>query len=75
MMQKKYELAKQYLIENIGNLIFAGDVYYDAMHNTWNAKILSKTPYGIIILGEIKFDSDMQIIKVPPKNTILKILK
>ncbi|MFQ6057082.1 MAG: hypothetical protein ACE5J9_06170 [Methanosarcinales archaeon] len=44
MMQKKiYELAKQYLIENIGNLISAGDVYYDAMHNTWNAKIAGRT--------------------------------
>lgn len=46
-----HDAAKEYLIENIGELVSAGDIYYDAQQNTWNVKILAKTPHGIFILG------------------------
>ncbi|VVB86034.1 Uncharacterised protein [uncultured archaeon] len=73
---KKYmKTAKEYLIENIGELVSAGDVYYDAQQNTWNVKILAKTPHGILILGEIRIDENKNIVDVPTKETLLCILK
>ena len=75
-MQKEiYETAKEYLIENIGELVSAGDVYYDAGQSTWNVKILAKTPQGILILGEMRLDENRNIIDVPSKKTLLSILK
>lgn len=75
-MQKEiYETAKEYLIENIGELVSAGDVYYDSGQNTWNVKILVKTPHSILILGEMRLDGNKNIVDVPSKENLLSILK
>ncbi len=75
-MQKEiYETAKEYLIENIGELVSAGDVYYDARQRTWNVKILAKTPQGILILGEMRLDKNKNIVDVPSKEILLCVLK
>ncbi len=75
MHKEIYELAKEYLIENIGELVSADDVYFDAQQNTWNVKILAKTPHGMLILGEMHFDQNKNIVYVPTKETLLNILK
>jgi hypothetical protein len=75
MYKETYEKAKEYLIENIGELVSAGDVYYDAQQNTWNVKIIAKTPHGILILGEMRLDQNNNIIDVPEKEILLGILK
>jgi hypothetical protein len=75
MHKEIYETAKEYLIENIGELVSAGDVYYDAGPSTWNVKILAKTPHGLLILGEMRLDKDKNIVEVPAKETLLNILK
>lgn len=74
-MKKIFELAREYLIENFGNLVSAGDIYFDKEKGTWNVKIISKTPSGILALGEISFDSEGNVINVPTKETLLKVLK
>lgn len=63
------------MIENIGELVSAGDVYYDAQQSTWNVKIIAKTPHGILILGEMRLDQKNNIVDVPEKETLLGILK
>jgi hypothetical protein len=73
MYKEIYERAKEYLIENIGELVSAGSVYYDAQKNTWNVKIIAKTPHGILILGEMRFDSNKNILDMPTKETLLSI--
>ena len=79
-----YETAREYLIEdfcressieNMGNQISADDVYYDNSTKTWNVKIISKTPHGILIVGEIHIDDNKTIVYVTPKNQVLKILR
>lgn len=75
MHKEIYEIAKEYLIENIGESISAGDVYYDAQQSTWNVKILAKTPHGIFILGEIRLDENKNVVDVPSKEILLSILK
>lgn len=74
-MKKIFELAKEYLIENFGNLVSAGDIYFDKGNESWNVKILSKTPRGILILGEIRLNPKGDIIDVPTRESLLKILK
>ena len=75
MHKEIHDAAKEYLIENIGELVTAGDIYYDAQQNTWNTKILAKTPQGIFILGEMRLDKNKQIVDVPSKKVLLNILK
>ncbi len=75
MHKEIYETAKDYLIENIGELVSAGDVYYDARQSTWNVKILAKTPHGILIIGEMRLDENKNIIDVPSKEILQSILK
>ncbi|MCX9009746.1 MAG: hypothetical protein OIN66_01370 [Candidatus Methanoperedens sp.] len=75
MYKEIYEKAKEYLIENIGELVSAGDIYYDSQQHTWNVKIIAKTPHGILILGEMRLDQNNNIVDVPEKETLLGILK
>ena len=75
MQTEILEAAKGYLIENFGNLASAGDIYFNGKNNTWNVKIIVKTPKGIIPVGEVVFDSKGDIIEVPTKETLLSILK
>ncbi len=75
MYKETYEKAKEYLIENMGELVSAGDVYYDAQQSTWNVKVIAKTPHGILILGEMRLDQNSNIVDVPEKETLLGILK
>ncbi len=75
MHKEIYETAKENLIENIGDLVSAGDVYYDAAQSTWNVKILAKTPHGLLILGEMRLDKNKNIVEVPAKETLLNILE
>lgn len=70
-----YKIAKEYLIENMGNKVSAGDVYYDNSTKTWNVKIVSKTPHGILIVGEMHFNDDKTIAYVTPAEQVLKILQ
>jgi len=75
MHKEIFGTAKEYLIENIGELVSAGDVYYDALQKTWNVKILAMTPSGIFILGMMRLDENKNIIDVPTKETLLSVLK
>ena len=75
MHKEIYKLAKEYLIENIGELVSADDVYFDAQQNTWNVKIIAKTPHGMLILGEMHLDQNKNIVDVPTKDTLLNILR
>jgi hypothetical protein len=75
MQIKIFESAKEYLIENFGNLVSAGEVYFDKKNSMWNVKIVAKTPQGIIPVGELMFDSNGDLIEVPTKETLLNIMK
>jgi hypothetical protein len=75
MQTEIVELAKEYLIENFGNLVSSGDIYFNRKNNTWHVKIVVKTPKGIIPVSEVIFDSKGNIIEVPTKDTLLRILK
>jgi len=75
MHKEIYETAKEYLIENMGELVTAGDIYFDARQRTWNVKIIAKTPHGVLILGEMRIDDSKRIVDAPEKETLLQILK
>jgi S-adenosylmethionine:tRNA-ribosyltransferase-isomerase (queuine synthetase) len=73
--KEMYETAQEYLIENIGNQVSAGDVYYDNSTKTWNVKIISKTHHGILIVGEMHLDDEKTIVYITPGERMLKILR
>ena len=73
--KEMYETAREYLIENIGNQVSAGDVYYDNSTKTWNVKIISKTPHGILIVGEMHLDDEKTIVYITLGERMLKILR
>ena len=73
--RQMYEIAQEYLIENMGNQVSAGDVYYDNSTKTWNVKIISKTPHGVLIVGEVHLDEEKTIVYITPIEQVLKILQ
>ncbi len=73
--REMYETSQEYLIENMGNQVSAGDVYYDNSTKTWNVKIISKTPHGILIVGEMSLDDEKTIVSITPGAQVLKILR
>jgi hypothetical protein len=75
MQTEILEAAKEYLMENVGNLVSAGDIYFNRANNTWYVKIVVKTPKGIIPVSEVIFNSKGDMIDVPTKETLLHILK
>lgn len=75
MQTEILEAAKEYLIENFGNLVSPGEIYFNQSRNTWNVQILVKTPKGIIPVGEVIFNLEGDIIEVPTKEVLLSILK
>jgi len=73
--KEMYETARGYILKNMGNQVSAGDVYYDNSTKTWNVKIISKTPHGILIVGEISLDDENTIVSVTPGAQVLNILR
>jgi len=63
------------MLLNMGNQVSAGDVYYDNSTKTWNVKIISKTPNGILIVGEMHIDDKKTIVYVTSGEQMLKILR
>ena len=73
--REMYETAHEYLRENMGNQVSAGDVYHDNSTKAWNVKIISKTPHGILIVGEISLDDEKTIVYVTLDEQVLKLLR
>lgn len=72
---KAYEKVKEYLIDEIGNMVQPGSPSFDTKTNEWKVPVLWKTERGIFVVGEFCLDKDLNFVMIPTKQQMLKVLK
>ncbi|HDP98543.1 MAG TPA: hypothetical protein ENN22_05080 [bacterium] len=70
-----YDKVKDYLCDEIGNMALPGEPKFDAELKNWHVPVLCKTEKGIFLTGEILLDEDLNFIRIPAKEQMLKILE
>jgi hypothetical protein len=70
-----YKKVKEYLCDNVGNMVMPGTPRFDARAKRWHVSVLCKSDKGIFVVGEILLDKDLQFLYMPTKEMMLKVLK
>lgn len=68
-------LARDYLIEKVGNMVGSGEVYYDVKDGHWVVPIICQTPIQQIRIGELKIDQKTYRISAPSRSELLANLE
>jgi len=71
---KAYEKVKDYLIDEVGNMVQPGTPILDAKIKAWKVPVLCKTERGIFVVGEIGLDQNLNFLTIPTKPQMLKTL-
>ncbi|NUO79028.1 hypothetical protein HUU05_03050 [candidate division KSB1 bacterium] len=69
------EKVKNYLIDNVGNMLMPGAPFFDEASKEWKVSALCRTERGIFVVGEFSLDEDLNFIAIPTKKQMLKILE
>jgi hypothetical protein len=72
---KVYEKVKNYLVDEIGNMVLPGAPNFDIKAKAWRVSVLCKTDRGIFIVGEISLDQKLNFLALPTRQQMLKVLK
>ncbi len=73
--QKVYEKVKDYLIDEVGNMVLPGTPILDKKSKAWKVPVLCRTERGIFVVGEISLDQNLNFMMIPTKQQMLKVLK
>jgi hypothetical protein len=68
-------LARSYLIENIGNMTGPGEAYYDKRQNAWRVEIFYEDGFFEFKIGELEVNERTQEINAPSKSELLRRLQ
>ena len=71
---KVYEKVKDYLIDEVGNMVQPGTPILDEKLKVWKVPVLCKTERGIFVVGEISLDKNLNFLTIPTKQQMLKTL-
>lgn len=70
-----YNKVKNFLIDEIGNMTLPGDPKFDPLFKQWRVPVLCKTEKGVFIIGEISLNKNLDFIRIPSKEQMLKTLE
>lgn len=73
--KKIYDRVKDYLCDEVGNMALPGEPKFNKKTKRWWVPVLCKTEKGIFITGEIVLDENLNFIRIPSKDQMLKILE
>jgi hypothetical protein len=68
------EKALDYLTDHVGDLTAPGVPIFNAATRRWHVPVLCKTAKGILPVGEILFDEAANLLAVPDKERMLRVL-
>jgi len=68
------EKAQDYLTDHVGELTAAGAPILDAATRRWRVPVLCKTAKGILLVGEMLFDEAGNLVAVPDRDQMLRVL-
>jgi hypothetical protein len=66
------QLARSYLIANVGNLVGPGEAYYDKRANLWCVEILCGDPFQPLKIGEARIDASTRQVMAPSTGELLR---
>jgi hypothetical protein len=70
-----YAKVRDYLIDHVGELTAPGAPVYDGASRQWHVPVLCKTPQGILIVGDVVANEAGDLISVPEKEQMLRLLE
>jgi len=70
-----YAKVKDYLIDEVGNMVQPGTPILDAKIKAWKVPVLCKTERGIFTVGEIALDQKLDFLAIPTKQQMLRTLE
>ena len=70
-----YKKVKEYLCDNVGNMVMPGPPRFDARAKEWHVPVLCKADKGIFVVGEILLDEDLQFLYMPTKEAMLTVME
>jgi hypothetical protein len=66
--------AQDHLTDNVGELTVPGAPIFDAASWRWRVPVLCKSAKGILPVGEFLFDDAGNLVAVPDKQQMLRVL-
>lgn len=73
-IKRVYEKVKDYLCDEIGNMAIPGEPVFDKNTKRWQVPVLCKTERGIFVTGQFLLDENINFIRIPSREQMLKIL-
>jgi AAA+ superfamily predicted ATPase len=70
-----YKKVKDYLCEHVGNMVMPGTPRFNEEREIWEVAVLCKSEKGIFIVGEIWLNKELEFVRIPTKEEMLKILQ
>ena len=67
--------VQDYLTDHVGELTAPGTPIFDAATRQWRVPVLCKTAKGILPVGEFVLDEAGDLVDVPDKEQMVRILK
>jgi len=68
------EKAQDYLTDHVGEMTAPGTPIFDAATRRWRVPVLCKTAKGILPVGEFLADEAGNLLAVPDKEQMLRVL-
>jgi hypothetical protein len=69
------EKVREYLFTHVGHLVTAGRGVFDTTAKTWQVPVLCRTPRGILIVSEFLLDEDLDFLRIPSREEMLRVLR
>ena len=73
--KKIYQKVKNYLIDEVGNMVQPGTPTLNEKNKAWRVPVLCKTERGIFAVGEIVLDQKLDFLAIPTKQQMLRTLE
>jgi len=64
--------ARDYLIENVGNMVGPGEAYFDIRDKAWVVSVVYQDPIRQVNLGELKVDGNSGVVSAPSRRELLE---
>jgi hypothetical protein len=63
--------VRDYLLDNVGHLTFAGNASFDPRAQRWSVPIYCRTPRGAVVVGDVVLDAKAHIVFAPSREELL----
>jgi hypothetical protein len=63
--------VRDYLLDNIGNMTYPGNVSFVAAKQRWFVPIYCRTERGAVVVGDVEWDDQGHLVFAPSRDEML----